>query len=175
MAADGSTFTPDRQAILAASIRAALIETGRTLPADDLIASAASALAPSGDLELAIQFAGFGIKQGPSAAYPVLLAYEQALAEIADPTRRVARLRREDASLRNDSEYHARIASEFHGKAAYRTEQGEAELAAGYLAQAQASDRLSAEKLAAAAAKSDEADDLAARLARTADLMMVVA
>ncbi len=173
MAADGSTFTPDRQAILAASIRAALIETGRTLPADDLIAAAASALAPSGDLELTIRMHGWGIKQDPSPAYPVLVAYQSALAEIADPKVRVARLRLEEKSLRTQAEWSAKSAADYRGRVEGPTRWAAAETEGDYWrSMAEAAERSSAAFLEQAAAKSDEADDLAAR---TAQLMLVVA
>jgi hypothetical protein len=73
-----------------------------------------------------------------------ILAYRAALAELADPALRLARLRREAQDLDARAEPAWAEAAEFHGKARHRLLQGQGELAEAFLRRAQAAESLAA-------------------------------
>jgi hypothetical protein len=157
---------------LALSIVTALQDVGRAVPEPDLVAQAAGFLAISPDLERTIQSLGWGIKQNAHPAQAVLIAYQRALAEKADPLLWIARLRWEEAELRRAADYHLRTAADYWGKCGGKWVADSQK--AHWTSCAQASEELSAENLDAAAAKSSEADDLQRRIDRTGALMAAV-
>ncbi len=105
-----------------------------------------------------------------SAALADLLAYRAALAEQADPARRIARLRVEAEGLDARAEPMWAESAQFHGRAAYRALQGDPELADQYLSRAQAAERLAAALEAEALAKRLDAAGLVADAAARRDL-----
>jgi len=117
-----------------------------------------------------LQTAGRPVSAEDAAALADLLAYRAALAEQADPTRRIARLRLEAEGFDARAEPIWRESAEFHGRASYRALQGEQELADQYLRRAQAAERLAAALEAEAFAKRLEASGLMADAAARRDL-----
>jgi len=115
-----------------------------------------------------LQTAGRPVSAEDAAALADLLAYRAALAEQADPTRRIARLRLEAEGF--DARAEPIWREEFHGRASYRALQGEQELADQYLRRAQAAERLAAALEAEAFAKRLEASGLMADAAARRDL-----
>jgi hypothetical protein len=91
-----------------------------------------------------------------------ILAYRTALAEQADPRRRIARLQQDAADLDARAEPLWAEAAEFAGRASFRGRQGEAELAALFQQKADVAERLAAELEAQAFAKRLEAARLMA-------------
>ncbi len=156
------------------AIQRALEETGRPIPSQALLVQAAQALHDYRDVNTAVQATAWTVVQNETPAHSVLVAYQNALAEIADPRLRVARLHRSADSLRRVADFHLEEATEFDGKTAYQLGR-DPELAAIFAKRAAAAHSLSAEKLEAAAARDAEAETLAAALSRTTELMRVVA
>ncbi|MDB5460761.1 MAG: hypothetical protein JWO72_2502 [Caulobacteraceae bacterium] len=91
-----------------------------------------------------------------------LLAYRAAVAELADPALRIARLKREAADLDARAEPSWAEAAEFAGKAAFRRLQGESDLASTFLRRAAAAEQTAAVLEARAFAKRLEAAALQA-------------
>jgi hypothetical protein len=103
-----------------------------------------------------------------------LLAYRAAVAELADPVLRIARLEREADGLDARAEPSWTEAAEFAGKAGFRRLQGEGELAAVFQRRTEAAERLAAALEAQAFAKRLEAAGLRAALACRAGLGAVL-
>jgi hypothetical protein len=103
-----------------------------------------------------------------------LLAYQSALAEQADPARRIARLRAEALDLDARAEPNWEEAAEMHGKAAHRRLQGEHDLAAAFLRRAHAAERFAAALEADAFARSLEATHLQAALQRRGGIVSLL-
>ena len=105
-----------------------------------------------------------------ASALADLLAYRAALAEQADPARRIARLRLEAEGLDARAEPMWAESAQFHGRAAYRALRGDPELADQYLRRAQGAEGLAAALEAEAFAKRLEAAGLMADAAARRDL-----
>jgi hypothetical protein len=103
-----------------------------------------------------------------------LLAHQAALAEQADPARRVARLRTEAHDLDARAEPNWAEAAEMHGKAAHRRLQGDDDLAQSFLRRAHAAERCAAALEADAFAKRLEAAQLQAGIDRASALADVI-
>jgi hypothetical protein len=98
-----------------------------------------------------------------------LLAFREALAEIADPHLRIARLEREASDLDRRAVPAWAEGAEYAGKAAHRDKQGERDLAALFHRRSEAAERLAADLEDQAFARRLQAAALRAALAcRTA-------
>ena len=105
-----------------------------------------------------------------AAALADLLAYRAALAEQADPARRIARLHLEAKGLDVRAEPMWAEAAQFHGRAVYRAQQGDPDLADQYLRRAQGVEGLAAALESEAFAKRLEAAGLIATTAARREL-----
>jgi hypothetical protein len=126
----------------------------------------AAEIARYGGLERAIA----ALANDASALLPQLLAYRAALAEQADPARRIANLRTEAHDLDHRAEPAWAEAAEMHGRAAFRRLQGEHDLAETFLRRAHAAERFAAALEAEAFAKRLEAARMEASAERQQEL-----
>ena len=150
----------------AADVLDALTATGRSADSD-----AAEAL-----VRVIVAYGGVGRAEAALAndeAHDLLchlLTYRAAVAELADPALRIARLHREADDLDARAEPAWAEAAEFSGKASFRRSQGERELAGVFQRKTEAAERRAAALEAEAFAKRLQAAGLRASLAWRAQL-----
>jgi hypothetical protein len=142
--------------------RIQVLVTTNPLPSEALAAE----IARYGGLERAIA----ALANDASALLPEALAYQAALAEQADPARRIARLLTAARDLDARAEPAWAEAAEMHGKAAHRRLNGDPDLAQSFLRRAIAAERLAAALEADAFARRLEAARMEASSQRQQEL-----
>lgn len=128
-------------------------------------------IARFGGIEDAIRYSA---NNGDHDTLEALLAEKDRQEEAADPLLAAKRLRQRGAVLDASGERMNKQAAEFYGKAAWRRQRGEADLAQGFQAQADAAQALSDARYDEAAKLRAEARKIERRAANASALALVV-